>query len=327
MLGHACMSEPILHTFTVNDAGSRLDAWLTAQLGAGFSRARVQQLIREHYLTRDGVMEANPARKVKAAEVYVLTVPPAEEIELQAEDIPLEILFEDEHVVVLNKPAGLAVHPSIGHETGTLVHALLHHCKSSLSGMNGEMRPGIVHRLDMDTSGVMVAAKHDTAHRNLARQFARHDIHRLYLALVRGVPRPPSGTVDGAIGRHPVSRLKRAVVEDGSTGSKPATTHYRCREILGPGTGRAALVACTLETGRTHQIRVHMGHLGYPILGDRLYGNANPMKGFDITTVPRQMLHAAELGFVHPVSGESMEFAAPLPADMVAVMAVLGEQA
>lgn len=321
------MDAPDSRLLTVTDAGARLDAWLTALLGADFSRARVQQLIREHCLTRNGTIEANPARKVKTGEVYVLTMPPANTVELVAEDIPLEILFEDEHLVVLNKPAGLAVHPSIGHATGTLVHALLHHCQHSLSGINGEMRPGIVHRLDMDTSGVMVAAKHDVAHRQLAKLFARHDIHRQYLALVRGVPRPPSGKVEGAIGRHPVHRLRRAVVPEGTVGSKPAITHYRCREVLGAGNGHAALVACTLETGRTHQIRVHLSHIGYPVLGDRLYGNPNPMKGFDQTTVPRQMLHAAELGFVHPVSGEHLHFEAPLPADMLAVMEALGGQA
>ncbi|MCP5405472.1 MAG: RluA family pseudouridine synthase [Pseudomonadaceae bacterium] len=317
------MTMPQTFSFTVTEPGQRLDAWLTAHMGADMSRARIQQLIREHHLTRNGQVEANPARKVREGEVYMLTVPPIEELELQAEDIPLSVLFEDEHLLVINKPAGLAVHPSIGHESGTLVHALLHHCKDSLSGINGEQRPGIVHRLDMDTSGVMVAAKHDVAHRNLARQFARHSIHRRYLALVRGVPRPPSGTVVGSIGRHPVSRLKRAVVADGTAGSKPATTHYQCRQILGPNQGIAALVACTLETGRTHQIRVHMAHIGHPILGDKLYGNANKLKGFDPASVSRQMLHAAELGFIHPLTGEDMAFEAALPEDMQGVMGQL----
>ncbi|MFZ2587463.1 MAG: RluA family pseudouridine synthase [Alphaproteobacteria bacterium] len=311
------MNTPL--TFTPSEAGLRLDSWLTAQLAAvqpadAYSRARVQALIKQHYLTRNGVMEANPARKIKAGEAYVLTLPPPEDTTLLAEDIPLEVLFEDEHLIVINKPAGLPVHPSKGHLTGTLVHALLHHCKGTLSGINGEQRPGIVHRLDMDTSGVMVAVKHDKAHRNLARQFAKHSIHRKYVALVRGVPKPLSGTVVGAIGRHPVNRLKRAVVAAGT--GKHAITHYQTLQTFG---ATASLVACTLETGRTHQIRIHMAHLGHPLVGDKMYGPHAP------TTLPaaRQMLHAAELSFIHPITNTPLAFTCPLPTDMQTLLETL----
>lgn len=247
----------------------------------------------------------------------MMDIPAIEAAVLEAEDIPLEVLFEDEHLIVINKAAGMAVHPSPGHETGTLVHALLHHCAGSLSGMNGQARPGIVHRLDKDTSGVMLAAKHDVAHRALARQFAKHDLHRQYVALVRGVVRPTVGRVEGAIGRHPVHRVRRAVVP---SGGNQALTHYRTLETYGEA---ATLLACTLETGRTHQIRVHMAHLGHPLLGDKLYGNPSPLKGVGMLDVPRQMLHAAELGFIHPVTGEELAFSYPIPQDMKKVIEFL----
>jgi 23S rRNA pseudouridine1911/1915/1917 synthase len=323
------MSTPLTLPVPEDAANTRLDVWLVAALAAAgqdFSRAGVQRLIREGFVTRDGApregLEANPAKKVRAGEVYRVDIPAAVAAELVAEDIPLAILYEDNDLIVLDKPVGLAVHPSPGHDTGTLVHALLHHCRGSLSGINGEMRPGIVHRLDKDTSGVMVAAKNDVAHRGLAGQFARHSLHRKYLALVRGVPRPLVGRIEGAIGRHPVSRLKRAVVNDGG---KHAVTHYAVAERFGQnGQDTAALVACTLETGRTHQIRVHLAHRGHPLLGDRMYGNANPLKGLkEPLPLPRQMLHAAELGFEHPVSGKRLDFATPPPADMQAALEIL----
>lgn len=304
-------------------AGVRLDVWLlaqmTAQLGEGQSRAGVQRWIKDGYVTRSGALEANPARKVRKGEVYDVDVPAAEASELVAEDIPLDVVYEDTDLLVINKPAGLTVHPAPGNYTGTLVQALLHHCGDSLSGINGEMRPGIVHRIDKDTSGLLVVAKHDVAHRGLAKQFARHDIHRKYYAIVRGVPLRKSGTVQGDIGRNPQNRMKRAVVADGS--GKPAITHYRVVEVFDTA---AALVECQLETGRTHQIRVHMSHIGHPLLGDPMYGRNAPLKGVgELNLPPRQLLHAAELGFVHPVSREEMFFESPLPADMDAVLAKL----
>lgn len=306
----------------------RLDTWLTEALqatGVDCSRAGIQRLMREGQVTREGQLEANPAGKTTAGTTYTVTLPDPTDPTLQPENIPLDVLFEDEHLIVLNKPAGLAVHPSPGHETGTLVHALLHHCGTSLSGLNGERRPGIVHRLDKDTSGVIVIAKHDAAHRGLAKQFANHSIggplHREYFALVRGTVKPPSGRIETHIGRHPTARLRRAVVEASKSDAKLAITHYRTVQTLGQA---ATLVACQLETGRTHQIRVHMAHLGHPILGDKLYGTPNPLKGLPPASrfLPpdRQMLHAHLLGFTHPLTGESLSFDTPLPPDMAAVL-------
>lgn len=309
---------------------TRLDVWLLAQVGAlegagadTYSRAGIQRWIKEGFVVRiapaPAQPEANPSRKVRVGEVYTVDVPAAVATELVGEDIPLNIVYEDADLIVLNKPAGLTVHPAPGNFTGTLVQALIHHCGLGLSGINGEMRPGIVHRIDKDTSGLLVAAKNDVAHRGLAKQFARHDIHRRYVALVRGVLRPPHGTVEGNIGRHPTNRIRRAVVQNSG---KTAITHYTTLEVFGEA---ASLVTCQLETGRTHQIRVHMAHLGHPLLGDPLYGGApKPLKGFAGIVIPaRQMLHAAELGFVHPVTGESLHFEAEMPGDMAGVVAAL----
>jgi 23S rRNA pseudouridine1911/1915/1917 synthase len=303
---------------------TRLDVWLMAQFAAAGdatqSRAGIQRWIKEGFVCRitplpagaPPFVEANPSRKVRVGEVYTVDVPTAVATELVGEDIPLTVVYEDADLLVLDKPAGLTVHPAPGHYTGTLVQALIHHCAGSLSGINGEMRPGIVHRIDKDTSGLLVVAKNDAAHRGLAKQFARHDIHRVYLAVVRGVPHPGSGTVVGNIGRHPTQRVRRAVVE---TGGKPAITHYRTEEVFGEA---AALVSCRLETGRTHQIRVHMAHIGHPLLGDPLYGKHGPLKGMPGVEVPagRQLLHAAELGFVHPTTGKKVLFTSALPEDM-----------
>lgn len=302
----------------------RLDAWLTSQLqaaGVECSRAGIQRLMREGQVKRDDYLEANPAAKTTPGASYTVTLPDPTDPTLQPEEIPLDVLFEDEHLIVINKPAGLAVHPSPGHETGTLVHALLHHCGTTLSGLNGERRPGIVHRLDKDTSGAMVVAKHDAAHRGLAKQFAAHSIQREYFALVRGLPKPPSGRIETHIGRHPTARLRRAVVEPTRPDAKAAITHYRLVQTHGP----AALVACQLETGRTHQIRVHMAHLGHPLLGDKLYGSPNPLKGAANVSIPRQMLHAHLLGFTHPITGEELSFDTPIPPDMASVIKILAD--
>lgn len=301
-------------------AGLRLDVWLTAAMGEGqgdghVSRAGVQRWIKEGYVTRGGALEANPAKKVRLGEVYDIDVPAAVASELVAEDIPLTVVYEDADLLVVDKPAGLTVHPAPGNYTGTLVQALLHHCGDSLSGINGQARPGIVHRIDKDTSGLLVVAKHDAAHRGLAKLFARHDIHRKYVAIVRGVPLRKSGTIAGDIGRNPTNRMKRAVVVEGG---KPAVTHYRTVEMFGDA---AAMVECMLETGRTHQIRVHMAHIGHPLLGDPMYGKNMPLKGFGALELPpRQLLHAAELGFVHPMTGKELMFESPLPADIEVVV-------
>ncbi|HEY1769553.1 MAG TPA: RluA family pseudouridine synthase [Chthoniobacterales bacterium] len=281
------------------DAGSRLDRFLAAALPQ-FSRVRLQNLIREGAVTLQG-KSARPREIVRAGDIVRLIEPAAETIEARAENIPLQILFEDEDLLVIDKPAGLVVHPGAGNQTHTLVNALLHHC-ATLSGIGGKLRPGIVHRLDKETSGVMVVAKNDAAHQALSRQFADREVTKIYLALVVGTLRRARGSLDLAIARHPVERKKMAI--DRERG-RSARTDYR---VLRAG-ANASLLECTLHSGRTHQIRVHLHHLGHPVLGDSLYSRAQKMPA------PRQMLHAWKLGFTHPRSGERMLFEAPAPAD------------
>ncbi|WP_416898432.1 MAG: RluA family pseudouridine synthase [Minwuia sp.] len=298
------------------DAGERLDRFLSRSFG-DLSRSRLKALIGQGKVQAAGRTILDPSYRVKPGETLSVRVPPAEPAEPVAQDIALEILFEDPHLIVVNKPAGLVVHPAAGNPDGTLVNALIAHCGESLSGIGGVKRPGIVHRLDKDTSGVMVAAKTDAAHQGLSELFQRHDIERMYLALVRGVPSHPKSTVEGPIGRDPKNRKRMTVRE----GGKPAVTHYRVAERAGDA---AALVECTLETGRTHQIRVHMAHIGHPVIGDPLYGRlrGGSLKGLDeaarqaARAFPRQALHAAVLGFIHPVTGEDLSFRAQLPQDM-----------
>ena len=301
------------------DAGARLDVWLLPHFD-GQSRANVQRWIKEGHVTRDGVAECNPARKVRPDETYAVNVPEIKAMEVVGEDLALDVVYEDNDLIVINKPAGMTVHPAPGNYTGTLVHGLVFHAKNALSGINGEMRPGIVHRIDKDTSGLLVVAKNDVAHRRLANQFAKHSIHRVYIAAVRGRLTCMAGDIRGSIGRHPAARLKRAVVREGG---KSAVTHYRVLKRFGDA---ATLVECKLETGRTHQIRVHMAHLGHPLLGDPLYGNPRPLKGIGALELPkRQMLHAAELGFKHPTTGDYMQWEAPLPDDMHDVIEKLND--
>ncbi|MBT7756839.1 MAG: RluA family pseudouridine synthase, partial [Rhodospirillaceae bacterium] len=260
--------------------------------------------------------------RVKPGERIDLTVPPAEEAIPLPQAMDLDIVFEDEHLIVIDKPAGLVVHPAPGNPDHTLVNALLAHCGDSLSGIGGVRRPGIVHRLDKDTSGLMVAAKHDTAHIGLSELFARHDIQRRYRALVWGRPRQAKGRIEGNIGRDPNNRKKMAVV---TKGGKPAVTHFTQVEAYGQ---TATLVDCRLETGRTHQIRVHMASLGHPVLGDPLYSRARRGRTADldqdlrtgIADFKRQALHAAELGFRHPVDGRDLIFHAEPPHDMQALL-------
>lgn len=294
-------------------AGSRLDRALADALPQ-LSRERIKVLIKGGAVTdAAGAAQWHGSAKVAGGERLFVALPPAAPAEAVAQDIDLVIAFEDEHLIVVDKPAGLVVHPACGNLDGTLVNALLHHCAGQLSGIGGVARPGIVHRIDKDTSGLIVAAKNDRAHEGLARQFAAHSIDRRYLAVTSGRPIPPVGRIEAALGRSPVNRKKMAVVEPGR--GKHAVTHYTTVEPLAD----AALVECRLETGRTHQVRVHMAHIGHPLLGDPVY--ARPGRGSAGATAKRlnfgrQALHAARLGFIHPVLDMPVAFDSPLPPDM-----------
>jgi 23S rRNA pseudouridine1911/1915/1917 synthase len=302
-----------------SDAGARLDRVLAAALPS-LSRSRLKALMLEGRVTSGGVVISEPSLRVKPGTRYAVDVPAATPPVPPAQAMPLAILFEDEHVIVVDKPAGLVVHPAPGNPDRTLVNALIAHCGSSLSGIGGVARPGIVHRLDKDTSGVMVAAKTDRAHASLAAQFAAHRIERAYRAIVVGVPRARQGRIEGAIGRSRGDRKKMAVV---ARGGKPAVSHYRVLEDFG---GIASLVECRLETGRTHQIRVHLAHVGHPVLADPVYGRsrkriaASPELARTISGFSRQALHAWRLGFDHPASGQRLTFETPPPADFLALL-------
>ena len=302
--------------------GLRLDKFLNNNLST-LSRTRIKNLLEEgHVLEKtSGVVIKDPSKKVRQAESYILVEPEAVDAIPQPQDIPLDIVFEDESLLVVNKPAGMVVHPANGHEEGTLVNALLYHSKNSLSGIGGVKRPGIVHRIDKDTSGLLVVAKNDQAHKGLSVLFHDHDIVRSYLAIVKGRMMPLEGRVEGNIARHPNNRKKMAV----STGhGKAAVTHYKTNEVFLIGDNAlASSITCTLETGRTHQVRVHMAHLGHPLLGDPVYGrklakqkNASSELQSALANFNRQALHAAILGFKHPITGEMLRFEAPLPHDM-----------
>ncbi len=302
------------------EGGQRLDKALAE--ASGLSRERIKALLGEGRIELDGRTASQPSAKPAAGTAYAIAVPPAIPAEARAQDIPLVVVYEDADLIVVDKPAGLVVHPAAGNPDGTLVNALLHHCASNgggrLSGIGGVARPGIVHRIDKDTSGLLVAAKNDAAHEGLARQFADHSIERAYLAIVNGVPVPAAGTIRGRIGRSATNRKKMALLEDGDNRGKHAVTHYKVLESFGHGASGAALVECRLETGRTHQVRVHMSSIGHSLLGDPLYGRANPrirpvLSGLGFT---RQALHAAVLGFSHPISGETIRFSSEMPSDM-----------
>ena len=323
---------------TANDAaeGSRLDQWLAAELAPDLSRSRIQALIRGGAVRLDGAPVFEPKRKVATGERYTIELPEPEAPEPQPEAIPLDILYEDGELIVINKPAGLVVHPGAGNWTGTLVNALIHHCGDTLSGIGGVRRPGIVHRLDKDTSGVLVVAKTDRAHRALSEAFADHgrsgELERAYEALVWGTPARMTGVIDAPLGRASADRTRRAVVSDEREDARRAITHYTVLKRFG---GRkdsdaiAALVECRLETGRTHQIRVHMAHIGHPLVGDQTYGRAfrtkanrlpDPLRSM-VDEFPRQALHARLLAFRHPVTQEIMRFEAPLPDDFSELIA------
>jgi 23S rRNA pseudouridine1911/1915/1917 synthase len=286
-------------TIERNQAGQRLDRSLALALPA-FSRVRLQTLIRDGFVTVNG-KPARPRDPVRNGDVIEVREPEVEKLEAQPETIPLEILFEDDDLLVLNKPAGLVMHPGAGHQQHTLVNALLAHCKN-LSGIGGKERPGIVHRLDKETSGALVIAKNDTTHRDLSKQFAARTMGKIYLALVAGLPRKRSGVIDKAIERHPVHRQRMSIAR---RQGRSAKTEYRVLR----STGEVSLVECTLHTGRTHQIRVHLHYLGHPVLGDKLYA------GKRAGNYSRQLLHAWKLSFRHPRTGEALSFTAPIPPD------------
>ena len=321
------------HVVGDDGAGMRLDQWLAATAGPGLSRSRVQALIRDGAVSVDGATVDEPKRKLTAGSVVRLVMPEPAPAAPQGEAIPLAILHEDDDLIVVDKPAGLVVHPAAGNWTGTLVNALIHHCGDSLSGIGGVRRPGIVHRLDKDTSGVMVVAKNDVTHRALADAFADHgrsgDLERAYDALVWGAPARMAGTIDAPLGRSASDRTARAVVRADREDARHAITRFTVRERFGEARdgsrpAMAALVECRLETGRTHQIRVHMAHIGHPLIGDRDYGSAFFTKanrlgeelGGLVRGFPRQALHARLLAFRHPRSDELMRFEAPWPEDM-----------
>ena len=283
---------------TETDAGSRVDAWLAGQL-EGLTRSAVQRLLEEGLVLLNGRPLAKNHR-LSGGETLTVSLPDPEPADAQPQDIPLDVVYEDGDVIVVNKPKGLVVHPAPGHPDGTLVNALLHHCGSSLSGIGGELRPGIVHRIDRDTSGLIIAAKNDAAHQALSAQLQDHTLARTYEAVVVGNLREDRGTVDAPIGRHHTDRKKMAVTD---RGGRAAVTHWEVLERFQGFTH----VRCRLETGRTHQIRVHMAHLGHPICGDTVYGARKPVPG-----LTGQCLHAVGLRFIHPRTGEAVELSCPL---------------
>lgn len=306
---------------TADDAGLRLDVWLHRKL-PDLSRARLQALIRDGHVSVAG-RTLTPHHKVSAGLRAEVQIPPPCPARPLPEPIDIDILHEDEAVLILNKPAGLVVHPAAGHPTGTLVNALLHHCRD-LQGIGGEKRPGIVHRLDKDTSGVMVVAKHERALHALVEQFRQGSVRKEYLALVAGQPRPGTGRIETLIGR---SRRDRKKMSASPTSGRTAVTHYRMIEPL----GEASLLEVRIQTGRTHQIRVHMAHIGHPVIGDRQYGRGAALPCLRKTraaaghggappAVPRQMLHSAVLGITHPCTGQHLVCRAPLPGDMRALL-------
>lgn len=320
------------------DAGERVDAWLAKQW-PDISRSRVQGLIGAGKLTVDGAPVTHAKDKPRAGATYELTLPPPEPAAPQPERLPLNVVFEDSHLIVIDKASGMAMHPAPGSMRGTLVNALLAHCGDSLSGIGGVARPGIVHRIDKDTTGLVVVAKHDKAHNGLAALFAKHDLERVYYAVSRGAPKERSARIENRLVRSNEDRRKYVVVRDPkSEAGKVAITQYWTIESFGQnifesaGRAAAALLECRLHTGRTHQIRAHLAHLGAPLIGDPLYGKHRGLNAAGphaaeadeaARAFPRQALHAAVLGFKHPVTGEELRFESELPADMSALLDAL----
>ncbi|MEA2782727.1 MAG: rRNA synthase [Rhodospirillaceae bacterium] len=313
----ALLEQPPPVPVNPEDAGERLDRFLARRL-AGLSRSRLKQLIEAGCVSAGGATLSDPSQRVKPGQIFTVAVPDPTPATPEGQAIDLAIVYEDEDLIVVDKPAGMVVHPAPGNPDRTLVNALIAHCGASLSGIGGERRPGIVHRLDKDTSGLIVAAKNDATHQALAADFAARRIERRYLALVWGCPSPREGEITGAIGRHPVDRKRMAVVK---RGGKAALTRYRVMEVLGLS---ASLVECRLATGRTHQIRVHMAATGHSLLGDPVYGRETadrrarlgPSGRAALAGFHRQALHAASLGFVHPRTKAPLSFESPLPDDL-----------
>jgi len=320
------VNKPTTYTVLADEdkAGLRLDRFLTDAL-EDMSRVRVKALIDGGHVRGNDLTLSNPSAKVLAGMSYQVDVPPAAAAEPEAQDIPLSVAFEDEHLIVINKSCGMVVHPAAGNPDGTLVNALLAHCGSSLSGIGGVSRPGIVHRLDKDTSGLMVVAKTDQAHRFLSEQFAAHTLERAYMAVVWGVPKPRQGKIEGNIGRNPANRKKMAVVR---SGGKTALTNYKVERVLGSA---ASLVECRLQTGRTHQIRVHMANIGHAVVGDPLYGGGNHKRlrlvdsdiRDQIRAFDHQALHAFTLGFIHPVTKKHVQFQWDMESEIIELISKL----
>jgi 23S rRNA pseudouridine1911/1915/1917 synthase len=322
--------DEVEFTITPEQAGGRLDAVL-AKAHPVLSRSRLKDLILSGAVSLNGEPLSEPKYRVTAGETITLLAPPPEDPEPKPENIPLDILYEDDQLIVVNKPVGMVVHPAPGSPSGTLVNALIFHCGQSLQGIGGVRRPGIVHRLDRDTSGVMVAAKTEGAHKHLSAQFADHGrtgpLHRAYLAYVWGSTETAKGTIEAPLGRDANNRLKQAVRKDG----REAITHYMVERRFGDEGWDVTRIQCQLETGRTHQIRVHMAHIGHPLLTDAVYASGYatkinrlpPAMADAVRALGRQALHAAELGFEHPTTGEEMFFEAPLPPDLEDLEAAL----
>ncbi len=308
------------------DAGTRIDKYLSER--ADLTRSAAVRLLEEGDVLVDGA-SVSKNYKVKSGDEIALTFPEPEPDTALPEDIPLDVVYEDDDIIVINKPVGMVVHPAAGNPTGTLVNALLYHCKGSLSGIGGVLRPGIVHRIDKDTSGLLVVAKNDRAHLHLAEQIKQHSAHRIYRAICVGNVKEDEGTVDLPIGRHPTDRKRMAVVRDPDREARDAVTHYR---VLARFSGRAVwgnaftYIECRLETGRTHQIRVHMAAKGHPLLGDEVYGGNNtPFGARHKHYIKGQCLHACELYLTHPTTGERMHFTAPEPPEMKKLLEILGQ--
>jgi 23S rRNA pseudouridine1911/1915/1917 synthase len=338
-------SSEMRHDFTIgaDDARARLDKWLSERI-EGLTRTRIKALVEDGGLTKDGVVFTDPSWKLREGEAITLIEPAPADPTPKAEAIALDVVHEDGDLIVVNKPAGMVVHPAAGNWSGTLVNALIHHCGDSLSGVGGVARPGIVHRIDKDTSGLLVVAKNDAAHQGLSKLFSSHDIERVYEAVAHGAPRPGVGTIDAALARAHADRKKMTVTdeweydEEGDAvpraGARRAVTHYRVVDVYGRGRAKlkgdalACLVECTLETGRTHQIRAHLSHIGHPLIGDPVYGRGPGLAGLKPGDPPadraiavirkfrRQALHAKILGFVHPITGDGMRFERSAPADL-----------
>ena len=315
---------PIVLTVCAGDVGARLDRF--AADGADLTRSTLAKLIDDRCLLVNG-KEASKNYRLRLGDTVEIFLPDPEPCEAIPQNIPLDVVYEDDDLIVINKPVGMVVHPAPGNPDGTLVNALLYHCGSSLSGVGGVIRPGIVHRIDKDTSGLLVVAKNDDAHLRLAEQLKGHHIRRTYYAIAIGNLREDSGTVNAPIGRHPIDRKRMAVIRNAELHAREAVTHWQVL-ARGEGDGQCfTLLRCELETGRTHQIRVHMASLGHPLLGDPVYGGASTkFEAHHKSLVNGQCLHAGELTFAHPTTGETVHFTAPLPLDMARIIKILFDQ-